>query len=82
MTDKSKDLAARVDEIREELVRRVHAIDPQALVEISLGRVADEDLGFFSDWHDRWRDKGGGWSDGWGKAGGQGEVLERPEVAE
>ena len=57
-------VAKHADALEDELRR----IAPGLVAEIGIR----SDLGtadHFSDWHDSWRDKGGGWSKTWGKAG-------------
>ncbi|GAA4774878.1 hypothetical protein [Novosphingobium ginsenosidimutans] len=57
-----------IEDLREDMLRRIRDIDENAMVRISIGRPIAEDLGHFSDWHDKWRDKDGGWSDGFGRS--------------
>ncbi len=54
--------------LREGILQDILALDPKAVAVLSIntGFAANS----FSDWHDRFRD-GGGFSDGFGKAGDQ-----------
>jgi len=54
--------------LRDGVLRDIQSLDPKAVAVLSVNTQVRAD--FFSDWHDRFRD-GGGFADGWGKAGDQ-----------
>jgi len=56
---------------RRKLLSALRKINKNVLVKLTAAeKKAGVRAGHFSDWHDRWRDNDGGWSDGFGKAGG------------
>lgn len=56
--------------VQDDFMKRLRDIDPRFRVELTVRGPSDEGVtANWSDWHDRWRDKGGGWADGFGKAG-------------